>query len=373
MNQNNAINGTKILIVDDIAENVKLIGKLLKVFDVRISVATNGEQAVEVAKQLLPDLILMDVNMPVMNGFEATKKLKEDPNTEKIPIIFLTALNDVNDVVQGFDEGGVDYVTKPFNAKVLLSRINTHLSIKFQREKLEKLNKELEASDIQKTKFLSIVSHDLRSPMTGLIGLSDVMIKDLEILSKDDLKDYLVALNESLKNQYKFLENMLRWGNLQFNKVPLNKELHKTSDLVNEICKVLELNASNKGVKIIQDVQAKEVFGDFNLLYSILHNLTVNAIKYTPENGEVRIRVEEDGDFVRFSVKDTGIGMPKEVAEKLFRVDSVQSRPGTNNEQGTGLGLIVTLESVKKHNGEIHVETQENEGSEFIFTIQKQI
>jgi two-component system sensor histidine kinase/response regulator len=369
---NSIIKNAKILIVDDVNDNIKLLGKLLRAYKAKISVATNGRQAVEIAKELLPDLVLMDVNMPEKNGFEATGEILANESTSDTPIIFLTALSDINDVIEGFDKGGLDYVTKPFNTKVLISRIKTHLSIRFQKQELKELNKNLKETDIQKTKFLSIVSHDLRSPMSGLVGLIKMINSDFDSFDKEELKDSLVSMEDALKHQYMFLETMLRWGNLQFNKVQLEMNSLEIKYLIEQIFNVLKVNTENKNIDLVSDFQTDKIFGDYNLLYSIFHNLIVNAIKYTNEGGTVTVSIKELENEYLCSVKDTGIGMPKKIADNLFRVDSVHSRPGTNNEKGTGLGLIVSYESVIKHGGKIWVETKEGEGTEFFFTLKKE-
>lgn len=372
MIDNSILENAKILIVDDVNDNIKLLGRLLRAYKSKISVATNGMQAVSVAKEIIPDIILMDVNMPEMNGYDATEEILSNEETSKTPIIFLTALNDVNDVIEGFDKGGVDYVTKPFNSKILISRLKTHLSIKFQREKLNELNEKLTESDMQKTKFLSIVSHDLRSPLSGLVSIMKMINKDFDSFDEEELKDSLQSMEEALDHQFTFLETMLKWGNLQFNKVSLEKTLMDSDLLVTEVLNVLKINAERKNIDLVKSIQSEKIFGDYNLLYSIFHNLIVNAIKYTPDGGSVSINIKDSGDEYLCSVKDSGIGMPQSVADNLFRVDKMQSRPGTNNEKGTGLGLIVSYESVVKHSRKIWVETKENQGSEFFFTLKKE-
>ncbi|MDC1067814.1 hybrid sensor histidine kinase/response regulator [Candidatus Kapabacteria bacterium] len=366
------LEGAKILIVDDINDNIKLLGRLIRNYKSKISVATNGKQAVEIASEIIPDLILMDVNMPEMNGFEAAEIITQNETTKHIPIIFLTALSDINDVIEGFNKGGLDYVTKPFNSTVLISRVKTHLSLKFQKDELKKLNDEIKKSDNQKTQFLSIVSHDLRSPMSGLVGLAKMINKDFDEFEKEELKELTVSMQEALENQYQFMENMLKWGNLQFDKVPVSMTDINLNFLIDQIFEVLKLNSNDKKVELNKQFEVETVFGDYNLIYSIFHNLIVNAIKYTKENGQVLVTAKEEDNFYKLSVKDNGIGMPKKVADSLFQVNKVQSRPGTNNEQGTGLGLIVSYESVLKHNGKIWAETEENVGTEFIFTLEKE-
>lgn len=365
------LNGAKILIVDDIQDNIKILGTLLRRYNVKISIAQNGLQAIKVAESVLPDLILMDVNMPEMDGFEAASNISKNETTKDIPILFLTALSEINDVVKGFELGGVDYVTKPFETKVLLARVSAHLERKFSKEKITESNQKLQKANNDKDKFLSMVAHDLRSPFSGILGLIKILDEDKDNLDKEESDQFISALHEALKSQYAFLENLLSWGRLQLDSAKINKDDFHIIENFNSVQDVLGLNAKSKNIELVIKVEPEDLqtYGDQNQLYSVLHNLTSNALKFTKEGGTITMSAEKTESGVVIKVKDTGIGMPKEMADSIFALNKMRSRPGTNNEPGTGLGLVLCHEIVDKHGGKIWVESEENVGTTFLFEL----
>jgi signal transduction histidine kinase len=363
------LNDAKILIVDDIADNIKLLGQNLKKYGVNISIASNGLQAINITNKIKPDLILMDISMPELNGLDATKIILANEETNHIPIIFLTALAAEDDIIKGFEIGGVDYVTKPFNAKILLQRIKTHLQIKFQKDRIAEQNSKLKLADIEKNKFLSIVSHDLKSPFTGIIGLMQIINDEYDTLDDETKKEYIHSINESIKNQFEFLDNLLSWSKIQFGKAQVNKMDLDLNLLIDRIFNLLQLNADSKEISLVKDIKASNIYGDVNMLYSVFHNLITNSLKFTSEKGKITFKSEEKDNKVILSIKDNGIGMNEVIKNSLFKIDEVRSRPGTNEEPGTGLGLILCKEIIEQHKGTIRVESEEGVGSEFIIEL----
>lgn len=340
------LNGSKILIVDDIQDNIKLLGQNLTLHKVKVSVATNGLSAVNTANKLKPDLILMDINMPEMDGIEATKLIKSNPETAHIPIIFITALAEQEDVVKGFEAGGIDYVTKPFHANILLQRIKTHLTLKFQRDEIEQKNKKLIYADIEKNKFLSIIAHDLKSPFAGILGLMKILVEEYDTLSEEDRVEFITSINDSLKNQYEFLDNLLSWSKIQFGKAKIDKVHFNFLLLIDKILGVFKLNYEAKNIKIVKKIGNQNIYGDVNMMYTVFHNFIANTIKFTKECGTITISSSEEDDFFRCYVQDNGIGMDSKTLNRLFKIDEIRSRPVTNQEPVTGLGLILCKEIV---------------------------
>ena len=233
-------------------------------------------------------------------------------------------------------------------------------------------SKELEALNSSKDKFFSIVSHDLKSPFQGLLGLSTIISEDIEDLSREEIKFFTDKILESTKNIYNLIENLLHWSRLQTNRTDMVKE---KVDLLEEILNVINLlgiTSANKNIKLNYNVEENSfALADSNMTNTIIRNLISNAIKFTNEGGNVDINVNQEDEFVKVCVKDSGIGIHKDTLENLFRLDSPHSTLGTNKEFGTGLGLLICKDMVEKLGGNIYVKSKIEEGSEFTFTIPK--
>jgi signal transduction histidine kinase len=363
---------SKILIIDDIAENIQVLAGILHKEKVKISFATRAAQGIETAINTQPDLILMDVTMPEMDGFTATKILKENSSTKDIPVIFLTARTDTKDLVTGFNAGGVDYIVKPYNPTELLLRIITHLELKKSKEEILQQKQKLEMANKEKDKFLSIVSHDLRSPFAGILGLTQFMIEDYDSFSSDDMKEYLNNFYTSLKVQYQFMEDLLSWGNFQMGR----KKVHPEDFLVSELLKnnqiivqeTLKQKSQTLTIEFENDIYA---FADRQMVSSVVHNLITNAMKFSPIGKEIKLYAKNIADNVEIGVIDKGVGLEKVDSAKLFKIDTVFTNPGTNNEKGTGLGLLLCSEMVRNNKGEIFVDSEIGVGSRFYFTLPK--
>lgn len=364
------IENSKILLVDDIAKNLQLLGTILQEQGFQVAIAKSGAQALSIIENKPPDLILLDISMPEMDGYEVCIKLKDNPNTADIPIIFLTAKTELEDIIKGFDVGGVDYITKPFNPKELLKRVVTHLELKHSRESLKMLNAELTKANQDKEKFLSIISHDLRSPFHGLLGIAQIVKENFEVLPKEEIKEYFDLLNEGLHNQFKFLENILQWGRLQRGAFDFLPEPIKLNQLLYDSVSFLKINADVKGISLIlSDEPNLLCYADKNMLREVIQNLTSNAIKFTKENGKVVISAKTIGNAIEIRVKDNGIGISEANLSRLFKIDQIFTTNGTKSEPGTGLGLVLCREMVEKNNGSIVVNSTKGIGTEITVKI----
>lgn len=365
------IKKSKILIVDDLPENIKLLGAFLKK-DFKIAVASNGKQAVETSKKFKPDLTLMDINMPVMDGFEATEKIIADSNIPDHPIIFTTALNDVKDVIKGFEFGAVDYVTKPFELKILEKRIRLHLKLQRSQKIIEDKNSELRELVKMKDKFFSIVSHDLRGPFGGLLNMTEMMIENFDFFDHKEIKENLTGMFKSVDQLHSFVEKLLDWARMQTNRMNFTPIKMNLTKILNGIILLFENNLKAKNIELkFQCPENVTVYTDENMINTIIRNLLSNAIKFTHHNGNISIIVDETTDKYSISISDTGIGISKENIDKLFNIDQHHLQRGTNNEKGTGLGLLITKEMVEKQGGNIEVSSEVAKGSVFTFTVPK--
>ncbi|MBN1301453.1 MAG: PAS domain-containing sensor histidine kinase [Melioribacteraceae bacterium] len=248
-------------------------------------------------------------------------------------------------------------------------------------EKLANMNEQLKNSEAnlkrlnnEKDKFFSIIAHDLKSPFNSLLGLSEFLIEDINELSQDEIKSFAQAINVSAQNVFKLLDNLLQWSQIQTGRMKLEPERFKMSEVILSANTLLSANAENKGVILKLDLEKDtEVYADKNMISSVVRNLLSNAIKFSNQNDSVTITINNREKEVLVSVMDTGIGMKPEICENLFKINRNRSMPGTNNELGTGLGLILCKELVEKNEGQIWVESKFGEGSEFCFTLPKGI
>jgi two-component system sensor histidine kinase/response regulator len=355
--------GNSILIVDDMAKNIQLVAKFLTDQGYTLYFAQSGEVALKQINSRMFDLILLDVMMPVMGGFEVCRKIKGSEKTKNIPIIFLTARTDDEAIEKGFALGGVDYITKPFSPVELIARVRTHIDLRKREKELLDLNN-------TKDMLLSIISHDLKTPFFNIMGLGDLLLKGFDEYDDAMKKELIGNMVESSRISHNLLDNLLNWIRVQTGKMKCSPQIVSLNKPVNEVYDLLETQLKNKNVnyrsEIGDDIQ---VFADINMLQTIIRNLLTNAIKYTPRGGTVIIKAEAVNNRVEVKVMDTGIGITADKLDNLFQPANILSTPGTEGEPGTGFGLILIKEFVEQNKGEIEVESRPGERTAFRFTL----
>jgi CheY-like chemotaxis protein/two-component sensor histidine kinase len=359
-----ATNIPTILLVDDVPANLQLLGEILMNEGYNVRQVSSGKQAIQVSEKEIPDLILLDIMMPEMDGYETFQKLKLIPSLNEIPVIFISALNDTDNIVKALNAGGVDYINKPFQTKEVLARVHTHL-------KLHQQSRELQELFVTKDKFFSIIAHDLRGPLGSFMGLTQMLADKNQLLPQEVREELTNELSDHARNTFNLLENLLQWSQMERGLTDFNPEILDLKTVVSECIKTSADTAQAKQIRIITDIQGNpEVFADTNMFQTVIRNLVSNAVKFTPEGGNVTISsVSSTNSTILLSVKDTGIGMDAAMQKNIFRIDVDTKRPGTNGELSTGLGLLLCKEFVEKQGGELWVESTKNTGSVFYFTI----
>lgn len=364
----------KILVVDDVVSNVILLKALLTKEQYQISTATNGEQALSMLGKETPDLVLLDVMMPGMNGFEVAQRMRNDPLYSEIPIIFLTALNASSDIVQGFKMGANDFISKPFNKEELIIRITHQISLVAAKRIITKQTEELRNTINGRDKLYSVIAHDLRSPMGSIkmvLNMLSVSLSKEQI--GEDLYDFLNVANQTAENTFSLLDNLLKWTKSQIGRLNVVYQDCDISEMLADIIDIFHLIAQVKNVKLVFTNPDNHipVRADIDMIKTVMRNLLSNAVKYSKEGGIVEITSEDTGDFVNVHVKDAGLGIKKEDQGKLLDVSSHFTTFGTANEEGSGLGLLLVKDFVEKNGGKLWFESEEKKGSVFSFSVPK--
>jgi signal transduction histidine kinase len=362
----------RILVVDDNKNNIQVLGNILHKANYMVGFAFNGEQAINILKTDNEyDLVLLDIDMPVMNGYETCKFIRNDSSLKDLAIIFLTAYNDTEKIIQGFEIGAQDYVTKPFNQQELLARVKTQLQIIQKSREISKYAKRLEILNATKNKFFSIISHDLRNPFAGMIGIIDLLKNNYKEIEHDRIENLLGILYDSTKQTHSLLENLLIWSQCQTGRIKYEPKDIEIMKMAENCVTIVKFQSQNKNITVINNIPDSMIIrGDSYQITTILLNLLTNAVKYTPKNGTITISAKAKDQHYEISIVDTGIGMTKDLIEKLFRIEAnIPSTPGTENEMGTGLGLILTKEFITQHGGIISAKSQPEKGTTMTFSL----
>jgi signal transduction histidine kinase len=239
-----------------------------------------------------------------------------------------------------------------------------------QKEALLEMNNKLYELNASKDKFFSIIAHDLKNPFNTILGLSELLKDETKSGNLETIDEYSDMIYNSAAQTLRLLENLLDWANSQRGKISFNPIPIKLKELFNEEFSVLNDMAKGKNIELKSSFSDNlTIIADKNMIKTILRNLISNAIKFTHKNGKVEVKAMAINNQVEISVSDSGIGMTKEIIAKLFRIDANQSTPGTENEKGTGLGLVLCKEFIEKHGGKIWVESESGKGSTFKFSI----
>ena len=361
----------KILIVDDVMSNVLLLKVLLTNEKFAIGTASNGRQALEQVEKENPDLVLLDVMMPDMSGFEVAQHLKSNPNTADIPIIFLTALNSTADIVKGFQVGANDFISKPFNKEELIIRVTHQISLVAAKRLILSKTEELQRTIAGRDKLYSVIAHDLRSPMGSIKMVLNMLILNLpsEKIGAE-MYELLTMANQTTEDVFSLLDNLLKWTKSQIGKLNVVYQDVDLVEVTDGVIEIFSMVASLKKIRIREMKPEKMmVNADIDMLKTVVRNLLSNAIKFSKENSEVLVKMEEVDGMAVVSVQDYGCGISEEGQKKLLHTDTHFSTFGTNNEEGSGLGLLLCKDFVVKNGGKLWFTSKEGEGSIFSFSI----
>ena len=360
----------KILIVDDVVSNVLLLKILLTNEKFQVCTASNGNQCIEQAKKEKPDLILLDVMMPDISGFDTAVILKKDPETMEIPIIFLTALNSPADLVKGFQVGANDFLTKPFNKEELVMRVMHQIQLVAAKRIIVQQNIELKRTISNRDKMYSVIAHDLRSPMASIRMVLNLAVN---VVSPESVGEEIFGLldkaNRESEETHDLLDNLLKWTKSQTGRLNVVYQDVDLDDIVPAVVDIFKMIAEMKKIDLhyLPAEEKLTVHGDNDMIKTVIRNFLSNAIKFTPEGKSIEVFYKKEGDFARISVRDHGVGIAADRVESIFRKG--ETTYGTGGEEGSGLGLQLCQDFARKNGGDAMVESILGEGSTFSFTI----
>jgi signal transduction histidine kinase len=351
------LRGSRILVVDDSDMARRQIQFFLKRDGFEVYEAKSGEEALWLINEVDPDLVLMDIMMDGIDGFEVCRRIKEDAENGSLPIIFLSARGEREEIVRGFNCGATDYIVKPFHPAESLTRIRTHLHVRRLVKLREKHIRELKVLNATKDRILRVASHDLRNPIAAIAGLAEFLNEDTDNLN-DSQKDLIACIADASHGVVGLLNELLDVSTISNGTACMTpqKEVFNLSGMIRNLVRLFKGEAERKDIRIEYDCAAgtPEILADRQQLRQVGDNLISNAIKFTPIGGKVTVRCRPEADGgVRLEVEDNGPGIAPEDAGRLFKEFGTTANKPTGNEKSTGLGLSICRRIVCAHGGRI--------------------
>ncbi|MCE1245228.1 MAG: hybrid sensor histidine kinase/response regulator [Firmicutes bacterium] len=357
-----------IMIIDDSPNNLMILGRMLKEQGYQVYSFPRGDFALKAAAKKPPDLILLDIKMPGMNGYEVCKRLKDSNSLSEIPVIFISALDEAIDKVQAFGAGGVDYITKPFQFEEVRVRIENQLKIRRLQGELKAKYEALKEQEELKDNLTHMIVHDIGSVLTSTVLVLQMLMLDAECIGGENF-DMLASANQSVVQITEMVNSLLDISRLEAGKMPVHLQRIDMKILVGEALSYCEILAKDKNIEL--DVSGDTVFAwaDRQLMRRVITNLVMNSIKYSPSDTIVRITWLSDEHSIQLSVQDSGYGIPEEYQSKIFEKFTVARMYKTTKFHSTGLGLNFCKLAVEAHGGSIGLKSKSGSGSTFYFSL----
>jgi two-component system sensor histidine kinase/response regulator len=364
------------MVVDDTTLNLEVLATILHENGYQVTQFSRGDMALRAATQYPPDLILLDIIMPEMDGFEVCRRLKADEALREIPVIFISALDDIANLTRAFNEGGVDYVSKPFHKEEVLVRIKTHLSLRRQQLQIEAQNQQIKHNyelllelEKQRDGLVHMIVHDMRNSLMGILGNAELL--EMRLRSSGD-DQHAWTINELLKSGRglnDMISTMLDINRMESGKMPLEKGPCDLRNVISEAWASLSAGAENITMVYEPHSDVSTAFCDHKITRRIIENLLVNAIKFTGKNGQIYLGVLDEEGMVKVIVRDTGPGIPPEHHQLIFEKFGQVALKQEKKQYSTGLGLTFCKLAVEAQGGRIGVSSEVGTGSTFWFTV----
>ena len=359
-----------VLIVDDTAADLQMLSEMLKERGYLARAVISGRLALQAVRNDPPDLILLDVSMPGMDGYETCAELKADARLKDIPVIFLSAHAETADKLKAFSAGGVDYITKPFQFKEVEVRVETHLELRRQKFQLQENYDRLRGLEELRDSLVHMIIHDLRSPLAGIYGFLELIREKATHTLSPDLLHYIGDALGSAKQMARIIDDVLDTSKMEEGKLKLKLTDCDLSGMLEKAVAGLRPLLAGREIRVTPPETTPKVMADCEMLSRVIQNLVANAIKFTPRKGGViRLDVDSSGGMVRVNVHDNGPGIAAEYRHKIFEKFAQVELPAGRQKNSTGLGLTFCKLAVEAHGGRIGVDGEEGQGSTFWFEL----
>ncbi|HVU32312.1 MAG TPA: hybrid sensor histidine kinase/response regulator [Opitutaceae bacterium] len=367
------LSGCKILVVDDDRLNIRILAGILQREGYVVAEADSGERALECYAGLNPNLVLLDVMLPGIDGFETCRRLKQTYGDKSAPVIFITAKNDSDDVVAGLGAGGVDYLPKPFNPKEVVARIRSHLQNQLLVAEQQRLVEQLSRANAAKNRFLGMAAHDLRNPLASIRGLAE-FLRDGTVgpLNSEQL-ELVATIHDASQSMLVVVNDLLDVATIEAGELKLSLGSVDLPDLVGKSVALINIEAAKKNTHVVMEAKApaSPLAIDAAKMRQVIDNLLSNAVKYSPPGSRVTVILTRDAERheIGLSVRDQGPGIPAGERDRLFKDFGRLSVQPTGGEKSTGLGLAICRKIVEAHGGKISAENLQDRGCEFRVTL----
>ncbi len=361
------LRGRRILVVDDDRLNRRILAGILRPEGFEIVEAESGEQALELYASHPPDLVLLDVVLPGINGFEACRQLRALHGAAAAPVIFITAKSESEDVVTGLSAGGVDYLPKPIRAKEALARIRAHLQIRLLMAEQRGLVDQLSKANSAKNRFLGMAAHDLRNPLASIRGLAEFLRDGVVGPLTPDQLDLVATIHTASQEMLQMVNELLDVATIEAGELRLALEPASLADIVEKATYLANIEAAKKGSKIVLAIASRPATAavDPHKIKQVVDNLLSNALKYSPPGSTVSVELGDVAGGHAIAVSDQGPGIPETEHDRLFKDFGRTSAKPTGGEKSTGLGLAICRKIVDAHHGTITAENLPGRGCVF--------
>ncbi|MCK4516904.1 MAG: response regulator, partial [Spirochaetaceae bacterium] len=354
-----------ILVVDDTPANLRVLSRLLTDNGYKVRPVPNGALAIEAVKAAPPDLIFLDIRMPDMDGYEVCERLKQDSASRNIPVIFISAMSEIEEKVKGFKSGCVDFITKPFQEGEVLIRLENHLTIRRQRQEIQTQYVKLKELEVMRETLIQMIVHDLNNPLHAILGFGQLLTGHLQRMDTEQASRDAASITCSAGAAIDMIEAILDVAKLECNEMSLNVTSVDISSAVADAVKGMRPLLDQDDLHIHQVIpdDIPQIHSDAGLFGRILVNMISNAIKFSPTGGTITISAVLRQEMVQMSVSDQGPGIPEEYSIRIFeKYGQIESRK-TGTKYSTGLGLTFCKMAVEAHGGEIGIINNKDGGS----------